>query len=262
MKNNNFLIDLRLTTPITCSVSHWDSDYVIDSHYHNNDQLIYAAKGSISVNTKDGVWVVPSIRAVWVPAKTAHSVNISAGTELITLQFSEELTPQPRNKCRVLQVSALLREGVLRSANWPSEYNDTSPEAHIAAVILDEIRSAERIATLHLPIPMDSRARKIALKIKADPSIRLSLHSWAEKSGASERTLARLFQSETGMSFGKWKQQARLLKALQFLALGKPVTTVALEVGFRSSSAFITMFRSALGCTPTQYFSSPNNIRS
>ena len=74
-------------------------------------------------------------------------------------------------------------------------------------------------------------------------------------SGVSKRTLERLFNRETGMSFGRWRQQVRLLQALRRLAAGVPVTTAALDVGYESTSAFIDMFRRALGTTPGRYFS-------
>ena len=72
--------------------------------------------------------------------------------------------------------------------------------------------------------------------------------------GASERTLARLFERETGMSFRAWRQQLRLLRALELLAAGTPVTRVALDLGYESTSAFSAMFRRVLGTAPTRYF--------
>jgi AraC-like DNA-binding protein len=73
--------------------------------------------------------------------------------------------------------------------------------------------------------------------------------------------LERLFQAETGMTFGKWRQQLRLLHALRQLAMDRPVTEVALEVGYDSPSAFIAMFRGALGTTPTRYFSDSRKLQ-
>lgn len=248
------LIDLALTVPLVCTPTKWDSSFVIAPHYHNNDQLIYASNGVISVETDDGMWVVPSTRAVWVPSGVTHSVHISGAVQLITLQLSKKVTPLTGKNCRVLNVSPLLREGILRSAHFPEFYPATGSEARISAVMLDEMRAAEKIVPLHLPIPIDARAKKVALAFRENPSLRLSLKDWASQCGASERTLARLFQSQTGMSFGKWQQQVRLLRALQILASGDSVTVVALEVGFKSTSAFITMFRNAMGCTPAQYF--------
>lgn len=56
------------------------------------------------------------------------------------------------------------------------------------------------------------------------------------------------------MRFGKWRQQLRLLRAMELLAWGEKVTTAAAEAGYNSTSAFISMFRKQLGRTPTRYF--------
>jgi AraC-like DNA-binding protein len=73
-------------------------------------------------------------------------------------------------------------------------------------------------------------------------------------SGASKRSVERLFQQEIGMSFGKWRQQLRLMQAMRLLAEGAKVTHAALESGYSTPSAFIFMFRKVLGTTPTSYF--------
>jgi AraC-like DNA-binding protein len=56
------------------------------------------------------------------------------------------------------------------------------------------------------------------------------------------------------MSFRAWRQQLRLLRGLELLAAGAPVTRVALDLGYESTSAFTAMFRRVLGTTPTAYF--------
>jgi AraC-like DNA-binding protein len=93
--------------------------------------------------------------------------------------------------------------------------------------------------------------------LRRNPDAPGLLKQVARRTGASVRTVERLFRAETGMTFGKWRQQLRLLHALRELASGRPVTAVALEVGYDSPSAFIAMFRSALGTTPTRYFAAP-----
>jgi AraC-like DNA-binding protein len=90
--------------------------------------------------------------------------------------------------------------------------------------------------------------------VLADPADRRTLAAWARPAGASVRTLARLFTRETGMGFRGWRQQVRLLRALERLAAGEAVTTVALDLGYDSPSAFVAMFRRALGTTPGRYF--------
>jgi AraC-like DNA-binding protein len=69
----------------------------------------------------------------------------------------------------------------------------------------------------------------------------------------STRTLYRRFLKETGITFARWKQQARLLESIRRLAQGAPVTTVAMDLGYDSASAFSTMFRRALGIAPRAF---------
>jgi len=84
------------------------------------------------------------------------------------------------------------------------------------------------------------------------PGDTTSLAHLSKHAGASKRTIERLFQSETEMSSGKWRQQLRLLHALKLLALGESVMTVAFEVGYESTSAFIAAFKGLLGKTPAR----------
>ena len=107
---------------------------------------------------------------------------------------------------------------------------------------------------LHLPWPQDRRARSVADTLREDPGDTRSLASLCHGVGASKRTIERLFHDETGMTFGQWRKQARLLRALPLLASGESVTRVALDVGYDSTSAFISMFKSALGTTPGRYY--------
>lgn len=248
------LYNITTQVPVSGGATDWEPDSYVRPHHHNVNQLIYAATGVITVETKQGIWVVPPTRAVWVPAFTGHSIRISGHVQLRTLQFGPDITPIDSTRCWVTQVSPLLRAGILRTMDFPPTYESDSAEGRLASVIIDEIRSAE-FAPLHLPMPADVRARRVAEEFCIDPSNRQPCSAWASAIGASERTLERRFQAETGMSFGKWQQQARLLKALEILAAGQSVTVAAYDVGFKSPSAFIVMFRAAMGETPSKYFS-------
>jgi len=106
---------------------------------------------------------------------------------------------------------------------------------------------------LDLPQPAEPRLRRVTQALLANPGDRRSLAAWARWAGASPRTLARLFLRETGLSFGAWRQRARLLQAVARLATGQAVTTVALDVGYDSPSAFIAAFRRQFGTTPRRY---------
>jgi AraC-like DNA-binding protein len=92
-------------------------------------------------------------------------------------------------------------------------------------------------------------------RIIADPAAELPLELCARDAGISGRTLNRIMTLETGLSYGRWRQRARLLAALVSLARGEPVLNVALDLGYDSPSAFTAMFRRELGDTPSRYFS-------
>jgi len=210
----------------------------------------------MTVETDDGLWVVPPARAVWVPAFVKHSIAMSGTVRLRTIYLDPATVPIQGTRCCVVRVSPLLRAAILRAIAFRQPYPDDGPDARIAAVIRDEIRAAQ-VAPLHLPMPNDPRARRVADAFRANPALRRSRSAWAREAGASERTLERLFHAEVGTTFGKWQQQARLLRALEILAAGETVTATAFEVGFETPSAFIAMFRSAMGTTPARYFQRP-----
>lgn len=249
----NPLIDFPLPSPLLGLAEDHGPDEPIPPHHHDSAQLIHASEGVMTVETDDGIWVVPPARAVWVPAFVRHSIAMSGTVRLRTLYLEPSTAPIPGTRCCVVQVSPLLRDAILRAVAFRQPYPADGPEARIAAVIRDEIRAA-KTAPLHLPMPVDPRARRVAEAFRAAPSQRRSRGAWAREAGASERTLERLFHAEVGTSFGKWQQQARLLRALQVLAAGESVTSTALEVGFDTPSSFIAMFRRAMGTTPARYF--------
>jgi AraC-like DNA-binding protein len=248
------LFEYDQRVPLLGTDDDWEPDSLIPPHHHNLNQLIFAISGVMTIETEAGIWVVPPTRAVWVPAGEGHSIQMSGVVKLRTLQFEQGLAPIEGAGCRVVQVSQLLKAAILRTMEFQDNYAEDSPSTRLTRVILDEITAA-RTAPLHLPIPGDERAKRVALAIQSDPSVRKSCKEWAAETGASPRTLERLFRTETGMSFGKWQQQMRLLRALQVLATGDSVTNAAFEVGFKTPSAFISMFRKAMGETPHKYYS-------
>jgi len=225
-----------------------------DRHHHRRAQLVYAVDGVIAVDTDRGLWVVPPQRAVWVPPGTAHQVRaVSTVATMHNLYLEPEAARDLPRDCCVVTVSPLMRELIRAAARLPERYDEDGPDGRLMAVILDQIRGLP-VAPLHLPTVRDPRLRSIAEALTADPADARTLDDWAGEVGASSRTLARLFLRETGLTFGQWRQQARLLAALALLAEGTAVTTVALDLGYDSQSAFIAMFKKALGVTPGRYF--------
>jgi AraC-like DNA-binding protein len=158
-------------------------------------------------------------------------------------------------KCFVMNVSALLRELILHSCKFSKLNKKTATERGMVELLVDQLRGVESVP-LQLPHPVDSRAKRVVEALFANPGDQRTLEELCKDCGASKRTVQRLFLEETKMTFAKWRQQLRLLHGLQLLAAGEKVTAAALEAGYNSTSAFISMFRKQLGTTPTRYLES------
>lgn len=237
------------------SVEGYASDYarghVVEQHTHAAAQIVHAADGVMRVAAEGASWVIPPGRGLWVPAGVAHGFVCVTAVSVRTVYLSGGPADLP-GKSEVWQISNLMREVIIRLATHAD-----GPEApHLAALLLHEITRTEALP-LHIEHPTDRRAARVAQALIADPSDTRSLDDWSKVANAAPRTLKRLFQAETGLSFGQWRRQVRLIAALEMLALGQPVTRVAHAVGYDSTSAFIEMFREQLGTTPGKYFSAP-----
>jgi len=149
-------------------------------------------------------------------------------------------------------VPSLLRELIVAAAKLPKDYDEDGPGGRLAAVILDQLKGLEPVP-LHLPLPADPKLARIAAALAEDPGDNRPLAAWAAETGTSERTLARAFTRETSLSFGAWRQRLRLMASLDRLMAGEPVTTVALDLGYATPSAFTAMFRKTLGAPPSVY---------
>jgi len=128
----------------------------------------------------------------------------------------------------------------------------TGPRAHVAAVILDEIRSLP-VEPFGLPLPHDPRLQRIARALIADPADDRDLERWAAWAAVSSRTLSRRFVAETGFNFTAWRQRARMMRSLEMLAAGISVTAIAFDLGYSTASAFIGLFKRTFGETPAAY---------
>ena len=243
----------NIPRPVVAMAKDFPNGHLIPFHRHARSQLLYASSGVMTVTTANGIWVVPPLRAVWIPALMEHQISCSGNLSMRTLYIKPEVAPNLPRECCVVSVPPLLRELLLYAVTLPHLYEPNSPEQRIMNVILDLVQTL-KVTPLDLPIPRDDRLQKISGVLTENPEDNRTLEDWGKTVGATSRTLARLFRSETGMSFRQWRQQVRILEALRRLGREEPVTAVALDLGYDSPSAFIAMFRKALGRTPGQYF--------
>jgi AraC-like DNA-binding protein len=224
----------------------------IPTHSHARAQLIYATSGAVRVRTSAGTWIVPPNCAVWIPPNVEHAVTALGAVAMRTLYISASLARrrlpiQPR----AVAVSGLLRELILRALDVPL---DRSPDAYgrrVFGLIVDELRACAPLPLL-LPVPAESFA-DLCTPVLDDAANSPTIEAAARRVHLSSKTFSRRFFAKTGMTFGAWCRRARLLHALTRLGDGEPVTTVALDLGYASPSAFTAMFRRTLGAPPTLY---------
>jgi len=221
-------------------------------HRHGKGQVLLVQRGALSCEVEGGLWTVPPGSAVWIPGGALHSIKATGSLEGLAAFIDPALSLGLPQVCRAVSVAPLLRELLLRAAHLPALYEEGGANSRLVAVLLDELAAAP-VEDLHLPMPNDARLRKMADLMMSAPADRGRLDVWARRAGLSERTLARLMSRETGMSFGRWRQQLSLMLAVEWLAGGASIQQVAADLGYESVPSFVTMFRNVLGTSPARY---------
>ncbi|MEJ1965008.1 MAG: helix-turn-helix transcriptional regulator [Gammaproteobacteria bacterium] len=225
----------------------------MEFHRHAKSQFLLILKGVVSCEVEGGLWVVPPQSALWIPGGVLHSIKIAGGGMTGYMAFIDPaVASNVSATCCTLSATPLLRELLIRSSRFPMLYPEGGMESRLVALLLDEIGAA-RPGNLHLQMPTDPRLRKLVDRMMADPTDRATIQDWAERAGLSERTLARLVTHQTGMSFGRWRQQLRIMLAVQWLAKGVSIQQVSGALGYESAGSFVTMFRKILGAPPGRY---------
>ncbi len=222
-------------------------------HCHPRAQLIYAGSGVMRIETDVGCWVIPPLRAVWVPPGITHCVDALGKVEMRTLYIRADIAARFGAQCSLVEVGPLLRQLILSLCELPTNYDEAGRGGLIAQLALQEIRFLGTPA-LHLPLPASEKLMRVCQQMIQQPEAAVTIETLADQLAMSARTLARRFEKETGLSFRQWRQQARLIEALARLASQQPVAQVADALGYASASAFTAMFRRTLGVEPSRYF--------
>ena len=233
--------------PVRAKVRQLAADTQVMPHSHPWAQVAISTTGVIRLTVDRGTYIVPPSRALWIPPGVEHAVTMVEDADLRTLYFH-----QPRGRCgpgvprhqeaawrqcRVLEVSDLLRALVR--------------ERHLNALVLGELRRAAAVK-LGVDLPHDKRLRHLCEAVLADPTRHETLSAWAQDTGASPRTVARLFRTELSSTFTQWRQQVILAKAVSLAAGRMPMGQIAAELGY-SPSAFSAMVRKSVGQPPGRF---------
>ena len=258
--------------PVRAKARQLAADTQVMPHSHPWAQVAISTTGVIRLTVDRGTYIVPPSRALWIPPGVEHAVTMVESADLRTLYFH-----QPRGRCgpgalgggsadraeqaawrqcRVLEVSELLRALVREMPTAPDDSPPLTPaellrERHLSALIRDELARANAVK-LGVDLPHDKRLRHLCEAVLADPTRHETLAAWARDTGASPRTVARLFRQELGSTFTQWRQQVVLAKAVSLAAGRRPMGQIAAELGY-SPSAFSAMVRRALGQPPGRF---------
>ena len=222
-------------------------------HAHRRGQLIYAERGAVSVQAEGALFTVPPERAVWVPPSVCHAVRYPGPVAFRGVMIAPERCGGLPTRVGVVPVDPLMRELVRAMCALGWDYAGDGPEARLAGVLMDRL-TLLRTSPLRLPAMRDERLPPIADALEADPSDRRGVAAWAALVSMTPRTLLRRVRADTGLPLSRWREQLLLARALERLAAGEAVTTVALDSGYRSVGGFGTAFKRAFGVPPSAYF--------
>jgi AraC-like DNA-binding protein len=226
-----------------------DVGHQIPFHMHRRGQLLHAVSGIMRVETAEAAWIVPPARALWLPPQWPHSVVMRSHVEMRTIYIADAACEALPRQPVLVEISGLLRELILALLEEPADYDEGGRGGSVARLILTELaRLRER--PLEVPMPRDERALRVARALLDNSSIDHGLDRWADQAGASRRTLARIFRSETGLGFAEWRARLRAIDGLARLSDGASVAETAASVGYASPSAFSAMIHRTLGSPP------------
>jgi len=240
-----------LPRPVFPRVEELPTPSWVRTHSHQWVQLSYATRGVLGVRTRLGSYLAPPQRAIWIPPGVEHSVVTTERTQMRSLYIAPAAVPASGERCRVLSVTPLVRELIRAATRLPELYEEAGPSGRLVSVLLDQLAVLEEVR-FSLPLPVDGRLAKVAEQLEAQPDDQRPLSELARNAGLSARTLTRLFERDTGLSFRAWRRRLRLLKSLGGLEAGDSVTKVALDSGYNSTSAFSSAFRREFGVTPRE----------
>ena len=229
------------------------NSHIVTKHRHSRGQLLFTTGGSSTICIDDQSLSIAPHQAVWIQPKAMHEVSSTTGlhycSAFVDVRASEKITVPSGLIALPSLCKALMKE----CSSFGADYKENSPESRLVQVLYDQFSSL-RIDPNSLPLPSDTRLLSICERLLIEPWLDHSLTDWSRSCGASERTLARLFRSQTGLTFTQWRDKARVNYSIDRINKGDSVTTVSINLGYRSLSAFTCMFKRNTGLSPSKYF--------
>lgn len=219
-------------------------------HEHKKGQLLYAPQGCMTFALDNSICTLPPTKAVWIPPHTSHRAVMTNVVAYRSLYFDCSKYTCP-DEIVMIEVNDLLKALIDKMALWEWDIEETKTQA-TSALFWEEFYQAKQFE-FSLPLPSDRRLTGFRKAMTKGDFIAPELNQLSQTVGASSKTITRLFKAETGMSYQDWRQQWRLLKAIELLCEERQVSDVAHCLEFSSDSAFIAFFKKQTGQTPLNF---------
>lgn len=242
----------ELPTPFYFRTACVPEDSAYPKHTHPWGEFIYSFSGVMEVRIAGKHYLAPPQYGLWLPPNLEHQgLSRYESCHCSLYIFTPLLGLFPDTPCALKLtplVHALLDH--LRQTLVAPPYSD--PEQRMLQVLVDQLSVADPLGS-YLPSSQDPLLAPILELLDRHPGDNRPLADLARLVHSTERTLMRRAQRDLGMSLAEWKQRLRAVKATPKLEAGEKVESIALELGYSSASAFISMFRKLMGITPDEY---------
>jgi AraC-like DNA-binding protein len=239
--------------PMTVRAQSIPARHSFPEHSHRWNQMVYAISGVLTVAVEGRSFVISPEQAVWLPTGLRHRVGSLLGAEFRSLWIANAAGRGLPESPTVFGVTPLLKALIVEATRIDGEDDRDGYAGRLTDLILDQLRRARPLPGA-LPWPRGgSPLTALCEALYADPADPRGPAAWGRELGMSERTLARRFEAEVGMSLRSWRRRLRLFKAIELLGGGLDVTRTAMELGYGSTSAFVYAFRTEIGCSPQAY---------
>ena len=249
-----FIPDILEGSTVACHIEVDGTDEEQPVHQHQSGQLVFVDQGGMICDTHDSIWFIPSQCAMWIPGGIPHHIRVKDCSNSYFLFVKPDKSCLP-SKCCMLSITPLIRQKLISFADGEPVLTARDLHVRLAEFLLELLATAPTVA-LQIPTSSHPIIRILSNKLTDSPGDRTTMAQWAAQFGLSERSFARLVVKETRLTFGRWRQYFQLFSAMQQLKSGATVNSVALQLGYDSTTAFITMFKKAVGDSPAHYFSS------
>lgn len=237
--------DPRAVLPIATD---YPPGFLLDWHEHRRAQFLYAARGTMIVDTDDGTWTVPGERAVMIPPRKRHRVLMD-DVQTASLYIEPGAVTWWPWSCVVVGVGALLRELLLAAAEFPAEHRPSGRDDALVELLLLELATLTSVP-LHIRLPVSPVLRSLCREYLLAPRVDVTNTDWARAAKLGERSLVRHFKRELGISPSAWRRRARLLAAVLLLR-DATVSEVAARLGYATPAAFTHAFTQELSMSPS-----------